>query len=710
LFFNLYILMAKVEQQVTSSQEEGKIESALQFLSDVKEKGYKVEQIDLRKHMVLKLGLTSDQVDEALRINHLRMKDNEKSADKPGRQAVIRRTKARKSRIGGKLNNYGRVRNRSPRLPANIISIIKPSERAVSQDVIKEFLVVEDKYCRALECLKEYYLELSVVASKGKISLTRADVDEVFHRIPKFSNYHNKFYNTLKEEKEIIDFDFFLEYTKYLKDCSNTILKMRKYTADKKLHKLLAQMQQWSSLPNVELVDLLLVPLVRLMEWQTFLEKLLELADSRQREAYTGLSLACKKVGTVANYVGKYNDGICNANEMNKIQKFLGAQCQIFGKGRTILRQGNLMCRTQGWASRNKQFVFFLFNDILLWTSKKGVLQWSVYLHTCEIEPSDSKSSPEKKFKVLFSDKTSKTFFVECTSKKSREKWFNAISDAVEVAKKTRQMDQMGTQIKDVAWTKAKTKLDVAKEKRREKATRDVLKAPTKCDESTSGNQPESEDSHEISKPAGDSIGQDQDVKQGDDNKVDSNDGSTSSGKNMEETTDLDQPLIQSKEDKLWDLQPSSPPLGRNCSEPLTDKGSENAYTIRREWFKKNNSHEDKSFNSRYSRFHQRTKSNIVRHFGQKQRSRTDECLLRPSTIRSHEQSNIKLNSRRNSFNPLIQQENIAEDEPLLKPLVVSEVKGWTNIRRLSLLTPSRFESTRSHAPYTISLDDCKEG
>jgi len=191
-----------------------------------------------------------------------------------------------------------------------------------------------------------------------------------------------------------------------------------------------------SSRENVDMMDLLLTPLERIREYKTFLETLLSWTDRTQTTDWEVLGKAARRIGRVASYIEKYKYGISNQNEMNKVQRFLGDQCDILAPERAIVRRGMMMSRCGGWTVRSKKQVFFLFNDMLLWTNKNGSLQNAVHLSTCEVIPSCAKNNPERKFEILFSGKRPKTIKLECESMKERNEWYNAVGTTISEAKR----------------------------------------------------------------------------------------------------------------------------------------------------------------------------------------------------------------------------------------------------------------------------------
>jgi len=113
----------------------------------------------------------------------------------------------------------------------------------------------------------------------------------------------------------------------------------------------------------------------------------------------------------------------------------LRLQCIIFSPNRIIIRRGAMLGRTTGWTTRNKSNFFFLFNDILLWTSKNGELQNIWPLEICEVQPSKSKNDIERKFTIILSGQKHKTLLLECTSKEQRNKWYEIMKKTIAGAK-----------------------------------------------------------------------------------------------------------------------------------------------------------------------------------------------------------------------------------------------------------------------------------
>jgi len=419
----------------TDTLKSTKITTAVEFLSDVNEKGYSTSL--LRKYLMEKRGLTAEEVEEAFVLNRGR-------AETPAREKLG--NKSKKERVIW--SNGSSERAEKSTGPANApfwdLSLLLPSKRAAGHRLINGFLDHEKIYISTLECLqKEYYEHIARFADHGKFQMSRKEVDEIFKRIPDMLRFHKGFFWDLQRGSNIgrmfvQQFKFFEGYAEYMKDIQRTLNKMQMYIRDNKLSICLALVSERSSRQNVDMIDLLLTPLERIREYKNFLDTLLSWTDRSQTTDYEVLGKASRRIGRVAAYIEKYKYGISNQNEMNKVQRFLGDQCDILAPDRAIIRRGMMMSRNASWTARNKRQVFFLFNDMLLWTNKNGTLQNAVHLSICEAIPSCAKNNPERKFEILYRGKRPKTIKLECEGVEERNDWYSAVERTIVAAKENR--------------------------------------------------------------------------------------------------------------------------------------------------------------------------------------------------------------------------------------------------------------------------------
>jgi len=108
--------------------------------------------------------------------------------------------------------------------------------------------------------------------------------------------------------------------------------------------------------------------------------------------------------------------------------------------------------RKVGWTSSKKNYIFFLFNDSLLWANKRGVLQNVVDLKDCELLLSDDKTDARRKFKIVVKKlPRAKTLLFECLSIRQRNGWWKALEQSIAATDELSQMWQ-SEMVPDKTW------------------------------------------------------------------------------------------------------------------------------------------------------------------------------------------------------------------------------------------------------------------
>jgi len=425
---------APAYDSLSGADANANITTAVVFLEEVAKKGY--EKDTLRTYLVNKCGLSNAQVSKAVKV-HAELSKNRKlqSSFIEGEKGVSGENKAL-SANGLEYKNIGATKPKIKYTSENVLNFLKADKQKDGLQVIKEFLKTEWKYCNILTCLEDYSKELTELAGKRKIKISVKEVKDIFVRLPSLLHFHRMFYTDLNAGYSIGElfikcFNFFKVYIWYMKSCTTTINKMRQYTRDKKLHNYLAQIRQRSKCVLEDMFDLLLFPLDRVSDYKVFLDKLCELADEKQTLDYEYLTKAARRIGRIADYIDKYKYWIFNRSEMNRVQRFLDDQWEVLAPHRRIIRRGIMIRRSTGWSQRNKRFIFFLFNDLFLWTTEKGELQNVVHLWNCKVMTSDSKYNTLRTFRLVFMGKKHGTLLLECATSQQRKEWYTAIEKAI---------------------------------------------------------------------------------------------------------------------------------------------------------------------------------------------------------------------------------------------------------------------------------------
>jgi len=448
--------MTKVTVTRISSKVDAQLATTVEFLREAREKGFE-QNVGLRTYLKSKHGLTSQQIDRAFSIvneNSFGSEEVKKSkpSDEDGKHeqkdvsTIFEEHQKDNQPKLKSANNVDREFSSSDNYQARGLLFLMAGKRALGEKKLRVFMKSEASYCSILNCLHgEYYGALVNMANKNKFKMSRLEVEEIFEYIPDMLKFHrDTLPMQLGQGEENIGKTFlryikaFVFYIDYMKECSSTVNKMGKYTDDKKLHKCLKSIKKKSAYRNTDMVDLLIIPLQRISEYKLFLDTLLNWADKSRQSDYVLISKAARRLGRVVEYIMKYKDGIINKNEINKVQEFLRGNYRIATPKRQIIRRGLMIRHFPGWSTRNKTFIFFLFNDVMFWTSRKGDMQTVLLLRYCWVLDADSKHNPGKKLKIVYQGgKKKKIFDLECSSEQQRKQWFNAISKAISNAKVT---------------------------------------------------------------------------------------------------------------------------------------------------------------------------------------------------------------------------------------------------------------------------------
>jgi len=325
-------------------------------------------------------------------------------------------------------------------------SLLLTEKRGEGEILIENFLRTEKTYCKVIKCLiGEYWTCLSEMADQKKIKISRTELEPIFQRLQHLSRFHQSFLTDISSQEVnfgrmfIQNFAGFRDYIQYTKVCRSTVETMQKYINDKKLSKALGQIRVASRRPNDDMMDLILLPLDHIKQYKEFIDSLCQYADKNQESSYELLEKASRRIGRVVKWIAAHKHGIINCNEMNKVQQFLRNQCRVIGNNRRIVRRGMMTRRTTTWPARNKRYIFFLFNDVLLWTTRKGDLQNVVLVSDCEVQNSESTTNRARKFEVVVNYKDSrksKLLKLECNSLRQRTEWFDSLKKEISTIKK----------------------------------------------------------------------------------------------------------------------------------------------------------------------------------------------------------------------------------------------------------------------------------
>jgi len=432
--------MTEVAVTRISSKSDFQVATTVEFLRDAREKGFK-ENVDLRTYLKTKRGLTSEQIDQAFSI----VNKNNSESEEMKNSIVNDDLNILKQNDGSEDDNeHKKDQFTNVDYQTKGLAFLLPEKRGLGEKALQVLMKSEVRYCAILESLHcEYYATLANMANKNKLKMTSKEVEEIFEYIPNILMFHRDILpKEFAKGEENIGMTFlryikaFLYYADYMKECSATLNKMAKYGDDQNLHRCLKSIKKKSKYRSNDMVDLLIAPLERICEYKLFLDTLLDWADQTRQSDYDLISKAARRVGRVVEYINKHKPGIINKGEMNRVDVFVRDNFQISEPGRQILRRGLMTRHFAGWTKRNKTFICFLFNDVIMWTSMKGYLQNVLFLRNCELLDSDMNRNSERKFKIVHQNEKKKRIFdLECSTEQQRDHWFEVLGYAISKVK-----------------------------------------------------------------------------------------------------------------------------------------------------------------------------------------------------------------------------------------------------------------------------------
>jgi len=410
------------------------INTAVEFLEDVHGKGY--NEAAVRGYLIKKQGLTVSEVNEAFKIQKERVSDRiQESARKP---LVLHKVSPKRIIIGNCNNierperSVGIQKTKKPNMPSFL-----SHKKTYGETFLSRFLNSEKKYCELLSCLwNQYYMVLTDIAYLDEIKITPKTLREIFLRTSILLNFHKKFYKDLMEGAEIGRmfvrlFVFFKGYLEYMKNLTSAIERLGKHLGDQSFRKCLGKIRKNTKFQKYHLIDLLVFPLDRIIEYKRFLDNLLQIVDKSQQKT-ENLNKASRRIGRVASYIEKYKWVITNLHELYKAQLFISGEIKILDGNRRILRRGVMRKRKTGWRSRSKDYCFFLFNDILLWASKSGKYQRGLPLFSCKVLPWDEGNRSERRLKIVHTlGEKVNILLLECDTPRQRNDWYSSLEQAI---------------------------------------------------------------------------------------------------------------------------------------------------------------------------------------------------------------------------------------------------------------------------------------
>lgn len=321
--------------------------------------------------------------------------------------------------------------------------------------IAKEILTTERTYLKDLEVITVWFRSAVIKENampEGLMTLLFSNIDPIYE-------FHRGFLKELDQRLALWegrsnahakgDFqrigDVMLrnmcalkEFTSFLQKHDEVLTELEK--ASKRLKKLEAvykefELQKVCYLP---LNTFLLKPIQRLMHYKLILERLCKHYSPSHRD-HDDCKEALKEVAMIATQLQSSLIRLENFQKLTELQRDLIGIENLTAPGREFIREGCLYKLTKKGL---QQRMFFLFSDMILYTSK-GVTatnQFKVHgqlpLHGMIVEESENEWSVPHCFTIYSAQRT---IVVAASSKVEMGKWIEDLNLAIDLAKKTQE-------------------------------------------------------------------------------------------------------------------------------------------------------------------------------------------------------------------------------------------------------------------------------
>ncbi|KAI1882718.1 hypothetical protein AGOR_G00237800 [Albula goreensis] len=325
--------------------------------------------------------------------------------------------------------------------------------------IAKEILTTERTYVKDLEVITVWFRSAVIKENampEGLMTLLFSNIDPIyeFHRgflkeiDQRLALWEGRSNAHVKGDYQRIG-DVMLrnmcalkEFTSYLQKHDEVLTELEKAT--KRLKKLETvykefELQKVCYLP---LNTFLLKPIQRLMHYKLILERLCKHYSPEHRDRHD-CKEALKEVAEMAAQLQSSLIRLENFQKLTELQRDLIGIENLTAPGREFIREGCLYKLTKKGL---QQRMFFLFSDILLYTSK-GVTatnQFKVHgqlpLHGMLVEESENEWSVPHCFTIYSAQRT---IVVAASSKVEMGKWMEDMNMAIDMAKKSQEKSEL---------------------------------------------------------------------------------------------------------------------------------------------------------------------------------------------------------------------------------------------------------------------------
>lgn len=306
--------------------------------------------------------------------------------------------------------------------------------------VAKEIMTSEEKFIEVLKLLNEDFPNfIKSERAQGKASDGPADVKQLFHDLPNLQQVNKELLKELKQRIENWDKDpriadvfiktghFLKLYTNYIKSFSRVVQEfdnVRRRNPD--FDRSVLEFENSPVCNMLALRHYMLKPIQRIPQYKLLLQEYLKCL-SPQSPDYNNAKDAIPIVAGVSEHANESVRNWENQCKIINIQSMLGGY-QVVQPDRKFIKEGRLMKLSR---KEMQARMFFLFNDLLLYTTPLGTNSYrvnqAISLDGLTVSASTTEDM-ENEFNII---SVERSFTVAASSKEEKDQWVSALERAV---------------------------------------------------------------------------------------------------------------------------------------------------------------------------------------------------------------------------------------------------------------------------------------
>ncbi|KAM4769756.1 FERM, ARHGEF and pleckstrin domain-containing protein 2 isoform 6-T7 [Cyanocitta cristata] len=325
--------------------------------------------------------------------------------------------------------------------------------------IAKEILATERTYLKDLEVITVWFRSAVIKENampEGLMTLLFSNIDPIyeFHRgflkeiEQRLSLWEGRTNAHVKGDYQRIG-DVMLrnmrtlkEFTSYLQKHDEVLTELEKATKRLKKLEMVYKEFELQKVCYLPLNTFLLKPIQRLMHYKLILGRLCKHYTAEHRD-FADCRNALKEVTEMTSQLQHSLIRLENFQKLTELQHDLIGIDNLTAPGREFIREGCLYKLTKKGL---QQRMFFLFSDMLLYTSKgvTGTNQFKIHghlsLHGMLVEESENEWSVPHCFTIYSAQKT---IVVAASTRLEMSKWMEDLNVAIEMAKKSTEKSEM---------------------------------------------------------------------------------------------------------------------------------------------------------------------------------------------------------------------------------------------------------------------------